>query len=102
MHQVRKYTTFPTKTKKSRTNNIVEFHHAHNTVPNARPEDKVANAISKLKYELVVIPTPSKNGQLDAIQNIYNLLTQHYPKHPSTLQTNFVKDHNCYSKCLVY
>ena len=60
LHHYRNFTVFPSKTKSSRISDTVEFRHTCITVPQITPEDKVINAITKLKSELESIPTTDK------------------------------------------
>ena len=65
LHHYRNFTVFPSKTRSSRVSETVEFRHASITAPQIKPDDKVINAITKLKSELASIPTPDKNNQIE-------------------------------------
>ena len=73
----RNVTVFLSKTRSSRVSDTVEFRHAIITVPQITPEDKVINAITKLKSELAFIPAHSKHNQIEAIANLRNLFSKH-------------------------
>ena len=68
-HHYRNFIVFSNKTRVSRPSETVEFRHHYITVPHITPEDKVLNAITKLKAELAAIRSPSSTSQLAAIKN---------------------------------
>ena len=55
----------------------VEFCHECIAVPTVTPEDKVFNAIAKLKQELDAIPSPSYLNQLTAIEKQQTMFSKH-------------------------
>lgn len=76
LHRYRSFTVFPSKTRASRASNIVEFRHHRLTAPVVSSEDKVMDAMSKIKQELAVLPSPNSTPQLTAIQNMQELFSK--------------------------
>ena len=66
-------TVFPNKTRSPQTSNTVEFYHKYITVPHVSPEDKVINAIVKLKHKLAAIISPNSSPQLLAIKQLKSI-----------------------------
>ena len=67
---------FLSKNRSSRVSDTAEFRHTFITVLQIIPEDKVINAITKLKSELASIPVPDKNNQIEAIENLRNTFSK--------------------------
>ena len=77
MNHYRNYTVFSSSTRVPRPCEKVEFRHSCITVPQVSAEDKVIDAMSKLKRELAAIPTPNNSTQLEAMSQIKTLFHQH-------------------------
>ena len=99
LYHYRCFTVFPIKTRSIRQCETVEFRHDIITVPVVTPEDKVVNAISKLKQELAAIPSPSSNNQLTAIERLQTMFSKFKNNEPSTtieIDKNMTTPHQHY------
>ena len=59
---------------------MVEFRHSYIIVHRVTPEDKVVDAIAKLKTNLAAIPVPNSDDQLTVVKQIRELLTKYREK----------------------
>lgn len=76
LHHYRCFRVFPTKTRSPRTSKTVEFRHQSITAPEVTPVGKVIDAISKLRKELALTPSPQSDHQSQAINSIKSLFTK--------------------------
>ena len=87
LNHYRCFTVFLTKTRTPRTSDTVEFLHNFITVPHVTPEDRVINAITKIKQELAAVPSPNSSHQLTAIKELKSVFSKCKEKE-STINNN--------------
>ena len=83
LNHYRCFAIFPIKIRTPRIGDTIEFRHDHITVPHATLEEKVTNAITKLKQDLAATPSPNSIHQLTAIKQIKSLFSKHQEKQSS-------------------
>ena len=89
LYHYHSFTVFPMKTRSIRHCDTVEFRHGCIIVPAVTPEDKVVNAISKLKQELAAIPSPNSHNQLNAIEKLQTMFSKYKnSEQPATIDPN--------------
>ena len=86
LHHYRNFTVFPSKPQAIRVSDTVKFRHAYITVPEIKPEDRVIEAIAKLKAEITTLPATNASNQIQAIEKFRELFTKYCGKEPDYLQ----------------
>ena len=74
---------FPNKIRAPRVRESIDFCHDCIKVPHVAPEDKFANAITKLKQEVAATPSLSSSHQLIAIKQLQSIFSKHKDKETS-------------------
>ena len=72
------------KNRSIRHSGTIEFRHECITVSAVTPEDKVVNAITKLKQKFTAIPSPTSLNQLTKIEKLQTTFSKCKNNEPST------------------
>jgi len=84
LQHYRCYTVADKKTKATIVSDTVEFRHSYLTQPTLTPEDRMVHAMNMLSCAIKDAPATKLEAQLDAIQQLRELLTGWQQQSPST------------------
>jgi hypothetical protein len=85
MDHYRCYTVADKKTKATVVSDTIEFRHSYLTQPTLTPEDRMVHAMNKLSCAIKDAPAAKLDAQLDAIQQLRDLLSGWQQQPPSTV-----------------